>query len=274
MKRRRIVKKDRTLHIFETLGRIASLPKVAFLRLKKAKRYREISLVAFGIFAILAGLFAFDILRQPNALAVYVDGENLGILRQNGGRLDPEYLEMHTLTRLQSRFGTAIFPTKEIYASPVRVGRNAETISFDSMVTALENALDFYVYAAEIRVNGARAAILPSAAEAYALLDGIKGENYEFIEDIIVANIAIHNSYVLSRDEALEILTTPRVVRKAYTVRPGDNLYNIARNFGMSLSALLAANPDVNPEAFLREGDLLVVMPNIPVLNVRPVGAD
>ncbi len=43
-----------------------------------------------------------------------------------------------------------------------------------------------------------------------------------------------------------------------YTVQPGDTLYGIARQFGISLDALQAANPDINP-AVLSVGQAIVI---------------
>jgi hypothetical protein len=253
---------------------------LAFRSFKKAKRYREISLVAFGLFAILAGIWALSILSRPNALSVYVGDENLGLLRWERGDLDSDYLITHTLTRLQGRYGTEILPAHEIFATPARAGRNAETMNFDTMVSAIENALDFYVYAAVITVNGTVVATLANAERAEALLAEIIAyhavgwpQNYEFAENVSISTAAIHNSYVEDFAQALANLTTPRVVREIYTVRPGDNLYNIARDFGMTLTALLANNPNIDPNDLLGEGTLLVVTPNVPIISVRPINA-
>jgi murein DD-endopeptidase MepM/ murein hydrolase activator NlpD len=43
-----------------------------------------------------------------------------------------------------------------------------------------------------------------------------------------------------------------------YTVQPGDTLYGIARQFGLTLDALQAANPDINPAA-LSVGQALII---------------
>lgn len=45
-----------------------------------------------------------------------------------------------------------------------------------------------------------------------------------------------------------------------YTVQPGDWLYKIARNLGVTPAALIAANPQINPNAVLQPGTVL----NIP----------
>jgi LysM repeat protein len=51
-----------------------------------------------------------------------------------------------------------------------------------------------------------------------------------------------------------------------YTVKPGDWLYKIARDFGVSPQDLIAANPQINPNAILQPGTVL----NIP--GAAPAG--
>ncbi len=43
-----------------------------------------------------------------------------------------------------------------------------------------------------------------------------------------------------------------------YRIRPGDTLYSIARRFGVTLDALLAANPEISPEN-LQVGDPICI---------------
>jgi LysM repeat protein len=48
---------------------------------------------------------------------------------------------------------------------------------------------------------------------------------------------------------------------RLYTVQPGDTFYRIARQFGYTLDALLAANPGVNPDT-LQVGQTLCLPPS------------
>ena len=53
-----------------------------------------------------------------------------------------------------------------------------------------------------------------------------------------------------------------------YTVKPGDWLYKIARDHGITPQALIAANPSINPNAILRPGTVLT----LPAPAVPPSG--
>ncbi|PZN07547.1 MAG: hypothetical protein DIU69_11485 [Bacillota bacterium] len=46
-----------------------------------------------------------------------------------------------------------------------------------------------------------------------------------------------------------------------YTVRPGDTLYGIARRFGVSMDALLAANPQIQDPSIVCPGQIIWVTP-------------
>lgn len=50
----------------------------------------------------------------------------------------------------------------------------------------------------------------------------------------------------------------PTATPQSYQVQPGDNLTRIARQFGVSVEALIAANGLANPDR-LRPGDVLII---------------
>lgn len=49
-----------------------------------------------------------------------------------------------------------------------------------------------------------------------------------------------------------------------YTVMPGDSMYFIAQRFGVSLEALIAANPHIPDPSLIFPGDVLCVPPQVP----------
>ena len=58
-------------------------------------------------------------------------------------------------------------------------------------------------------------------------------------------------------DASAEPAATP-VSGERYTVKKGDTMWAIAQDYGISLAALKAANPDVDPKA-MRIGTVLVI---------------
>jgi LysM repeat protein len=47
----------------------------------------------------------------------------------------------------------------------------------------------------------------------------------------------------------------------SYVVKPGETLSSIARKFGVTLQALLAANPDITDPARVRDGQTILIPP-------------
>ncbi|MCL2855090.1 MAG: G5 domain-containing protein [Defluviitaleaceae bacterium] len=276
-KQQKPVKRDWTLLILEAFGRIGGLIAASFRNLRRGRYFRLTILIVIVLGVIGGGTIFISLASRPNAVLVAVNGENLGIARWDRGIIDPEYLTGHTITRLESQFGTTITLADEVDVRATRARRSAETITFDAMVTTLADMLEFYVYGAIITVNGRQEAKLGSAEQAEGLLSNIieqfieyDGQRYSFVENVIVNTANIHKNDVMTANYAETLLTTHRPVQEIYIVRQGDNLYNIARRFGMSLSQLLAANPNVNPDGRgLRENDPLVVTPTVPAISVR-----
>lgn len=84
-------------------------------------------------------------------------------------------------------------------------------------------------------------------------------------DDLIEANLymdpdLIHPGQIINIPLSASQTNCP-IGATTYTVQKGDSFYSIAKRFKMRLSALLKANPDVNPDALLTGQSLC--LPNI-----------
>jgi len=265
------------LLILEAFGNIGKLFANAFKNLRKW-RYFRLSMLVIILAGLTGGVAIFaSVAFAPNALSVEVNGVSIGTSRWDRGNLDPEYLIHHTITRLESQFGTTVTIADDLVVRGVRAGRNAETITFDAMVTTLAETLEFYVYGAIITVNGRQEAFVGSYAQAEALLEDIANQyreypdgRFSFVENVTITTANIHRNDITTMAHAQTTLTTHRPTQEIHIVRPGESLYTIARRYGMTLAGLTAINPDVNPDGTgLRENHPLIVMPTIPIISVR-----
>jgi len=93
-------------------------------------------------------------------------------------------------------------------------------------------------------------------------------DNYECEEIVMFREEYIHRTDLMSNDAVFAALTARRSVQDAHRAQAGDSYYSIARSAGMTLDQLFAANPNVNPDAFLQEGQVLLVTRNLPILSV------
>lgn len=76
-------------------------------------------------------------------------------------------------------------------------------------------------------------------------------------------------SYAQSAQPSYEIAQAERAGTTRYIVRPGDTLYSIARNAGVTVSALLDLNPGLDPRSIEVRDVVLVPGDFIPVRRER-----
>ena len=75
---------------------------------------------------------------------------------------------------------------------------------------------------------------------------------------LIAANPQIKNPDLIYTGDVLSIPTKPSQVKK-YTVVAGDTMSGIAAKFGVSLSALVAANPQIKNPDLIYAGQVLTI---------------
>jgi len=275
IKRQTRVRKDYTLAIFEGIAKLFAAIGIGFKQLQTHKYFHIIVLAFVAVVLTGGGILTFNTLSRPNALRVQVDGADYGIMRWDRGEVDPDYLITHTLMRIQSTHNTDIFPTSEIIATPTRAGRNVDIVSFDHMVSTIIQNFAYSLDGGVIAVNGTNIAFLSNHNAAVTLIADIIAsftndyttESY-LIDDVIISTSQLPHTDIMTPSQAFAILTAPRTVQQIHIAIPGDNMYNIAIAYGMTLPALLAANPTIEP-ANLRDGTAVVVLPNIPILSIR-----
>jgi nucleoid-associated protein YgaU len=244
------------------------------------RHFRVLSTFAGIAFAIFAVSLVFFLATRPNALEIYLDEASIGTVRLEGaGRdLTLEYITRHAAARLESHLGSNVRFVSEIEANPVRAGTGVVVLTFDNLVTALIDALDYYVFGAVVMVDGDAAATLPSLAAAEDLLGEIAGDLRQgggampfqdvFAQDVDIARGYVRRAELMTRAQAHSALTTPRNVPGTHIVQAGDTFWGIEQATGMSINDIAQANPGVNP-ANLQVGQIIRVVRTVPILTAR-----
>ncbi|MCL2396634.1 MAG: LysM peptidoglycan-binding domain-containing protein [Defluviitaleaceae bacterium] len=261
--------------LLDFFGRMGNAVKRAFKHFKTTKYFRPAAMACAAILAVVMFIGLFNLLTRPNALEVYVNDQQIGIVRQEGRHIDGDYILRHATARLRGQLDTEIQFADEIIANPARIGSSVVAVTFDNLITELINVLDYYIYAGIITVDGVEMAALSSAYNAQGVLDDVAyhlGQDpdidHSFAEEVTITRRYIHHSGLDTHQYAMDTLTTYRNVYETHTVRQGDNLSLIAYRAGMTLAALLANNPNVNPDTILREGDRLHIIRSVPALSL------
>ena len=278
-RRKRKPRRDITLSILDFFANIGRGIKRGYLRARTMRHFRTVSTFVALIFAISAAILVFSVATRPNALEIYLDGGTVpvGVVRMDGGRqVTPEYITRHATARLETQLGSHVRLVSEIEANPLRIGTGTAALTFDNLITALVNSLDYYVWGAIIIVDGAPSAALSSSNAAESLLSDIAGGlrqgggamsfQHVFAQEVEIENIYVRRQELMTRDAAYRALTTPREVPGFHIIQRGETFWSIGLSIGMSESDLIAANPGVDYTA-LQVGQRIAVVRTVPVLS-------
>lgn len=138
-----------------------------------------------------------------------------------------------------------------------------------------------------VEVNGTPIAYFKTEEEANALLEQVRNkfkpaetvENRELVDVYFYEDVKITEKYVDimsfegfdTVEEALALVSNGSKERRSHEVQKGENFWTIATLYGISVSDLEAANPDIKPE-LLQIGmdiNLVVAKPMISVCTVE-----
>jgi len=230
-------------------------------------------------FIISVSVLVLFVATRPNALEIQLDDASIGAVRMDGGRqVTLEYITRHAIARIETQLGSHINLISDVQARPIRISSGNAVYTFDNLVTAMVDALDYYIWGATIIVDGNEAAMLPSLAVAETLLSDIASSlrpgggamsfHNVFAENVEIVQGYVSNSELMTADAARTTLTTPREVPGIHIVRSGDTFWGIEQATGMSINDLIEANPDVNPSS-LQVGQRIVVVRNVAVLTLH-----
>jgi len=270
---------DITLTILDFFANIGRGIKKGYLRVRQTRYFRVVSAFTGVVFVVLAAMLTFSVATRPNALEIYLGDTSIGTIRLDGGRqVTLEYITRHAAARMETQLGSHVRFESEIEARLVRVGTGATVLTFDNMVTALINAVDYYVWGAVIIVDGNSAVSVSSQSVAESLLRDIAQSlqqgsssmpfHHAFVEEVEILHTYVRREYLMTHAQAYSALTTPREVPGIHTVQRGDTFWGLEQRYGMSVNDIIEANPDVNPDD-LRVGQVLEVVRTVPVLTLR-----
>ena len=163
----------------------------------------------------------------------------------------------------------------------IAIKGDTATMDDDALCDAiLRTAGDSIAEATGLYVDGNFAGSMESKTELNAILDGLKEGRYdkndpaqraEFVQAVETVDGLFPTVSVVSKDAMAQKLTSEAVVKKTYTVQPGDTLSTIAVRNNMTTTELRAMNPAYAKTDMVRIGDELVVQKPQAFLQVKVV---
>lgn len=143
----------------------------------------------------------------------------------------------------------------------------------------LEASLNLEVEAAVIMVDGQDIAALTQESTAQEVIDivvqgyttdraGRAIEDFKLQEVVEVVKKAVSAGALMTREQALNMLSTGYAQRRTHVVSRGDSLWSIGQANGMSVSDIKDCNPDLKSN-LLMIGQKIAVEPLVPYIHVE-----
>ncbi|OIQ54104.1 peptidoglycan DD-metalloendopeptidase family protein [Neomoorella thermoacetica] len=266
---------DKLPQLAASVGRfLKKLPlRWAGIRDNKGKRI----LVITGILAGGLLLAAWHQLTTPNALAVFLNGQQVAIVatREQFNRALQEILKERGAGSYQGVRYTDQVDFKAVRANP------QEVIAEEQLKSLLAERLHLVAAATVITIDGQPRLVLKDDATADAVLAAFKQafeppaaigqvQEVKFLEQVAYEHRQASPEEILSPEAALAKLKGTAASSSTYTVKEGDSLWSIAREHNLLVDDIKRANPEIQGER-LDIGQQLKLTTVQPLLQVMVV---
>lgn len=213
---------------------------------------------------------------------VEAGGTPVGVVKK---RAVAEEAVEELLKAREALLGQPVRPEGEVSYRRVRVFQN-RFLTAEELRTRLEDCLHLYTEAAVVCVNGKEQFYFKDTRTAQAFLHSVRqmyvvkqDQPASFGEEIQVVVCKVPADRLTSVEDALAAVCRGIEEKWRYTVKEGDNLWNIAAAQGLSVEDVIAANPGINPDRLSigqvirlrREKPLLTVIQQYEVAKIEPI---
>lgn len=240
------------------------------------RNHRKQFIVASWI-VVIVSIFSSWVADSLTAYEYMYNGKTLGIVKNQ----KDVYNTIEVIgDKLSCTYGAEITIDQEKdigFRKTTIIGKQLD--SSDDVLNRFTYMKDMNATAYAIKVDGQQKAILYSKECAEGLLNEIKGhflvdnssvtyETIGFAENVEITEVNTKIGRIQQEEIVLDYMLTGAVERKTYEIQSGDTFSEIAKNKGLSMEELMAANPDVNPEK-LQIGQELILNRVCPVVTVQ-----
>lgn len=230
-----------------------------------------------GLIVVIAviGILAFD---YENPAMLRADGEPIAVV--SGEEQVKEAIEKLKID-LSKEYNVAIAESKTslTYEDKLPKGKN-KPISDQELYAVLKEKLAWEVNCWSIIINDIPVLHLASEDQAQKAVQGIKDyyvpeqngqiriEELKTAEEVTVASGRGFLDQIITPELAVEAMVRGLDKIVQHTVGKGESLWTVARDNNMTVSELMAANPELNEKDYLQPGQKLNLVRSEPLVNV------
>lgn len=236
---------------------------------------RNILWAGLLIVVIIAGVFAVN--KDTKAMLL-VDGTPLAVV--TGEEQVMAALEKVKTDLLQEhKVAVADFDNNLTYDEKLPAD-DAKPLSDQELYTLLKESLSWQTDCWNIIISGTPMLRLASEEDAHKAIEEIKNyylpegidqsqiEELRIAEDVTIAAGKGRLGEIISPEAAVEAMVQGLDKIVQHTVEKGESFWTIARANNMTVSELMAANPDLDEDEYLQPGQKINLVKSEPLLNV------
>ncbi|MEE1072107.1 MAG: M23 family metallopeptidase [Cellulosilyticum sp.] len=140
----------------------------------------------------------------------------------------------------------------------------------DTQIVEIEEALPQDEVSAVVHVESFNVKQeAPSKQEGQKIKRSV--ESLDFNEEVVIRNVYVEEDSILTVDAAKEKLLTPETEGMEYTLVEGDNVWDIAMQYGTTVERIMELNPDIQDETTMQIGQVIKLESPTPILSITTV---
>lgn len=184
---------------------------------------------------------------------------------------------------IENRLGQDIFLSKDIIIERA-YGANIEKVySINKMKEKIQDKTQVLTKVYALNVDDKDIAYLSNEQEANEILNSLKAsyqpreegkslQEISFVEKIEVFEKSVPVNKVQKKEKVMELITQGKEVAHSYTLEEGDTVWDIMKEYDLSLEEIEKANPDLNVTKVNIGQELTLMLPE-PLIHVKTIEA-
>jgi len=206
---------------------------------------------------------------QEEFFNVYINDQNVGVVRFASQGLS---LYDQAILDKKASYNREVFVISVIHFKKASADVDAATPD-NLLLEAMKSAFQIETEAYSITIGDETIAFLPTEEEARQVLELVEKpyrvlveskadtwlEEIKILEEPVISTGIIPYDKMVNIDTALKLITVGVEKAQNYEVKKGDTLWDIANEFGVTISDIMLANPELKDDK-IHPGDLLHIV--------------